>query len=68
VEPRHPEQFSRDLASAVNVLLSDPELRGRMARKARARVEQQFGWTAIARQTMEFYESVTARHARDRPS
>jgi glycogen synthase len=68
VEPRHPEQFSRDLAAAVNVLLSDPELRGRMARKARARVEQQFGWTAIARQTMEFYENVAARHARDRSS
>jgi alpha-maltose-1-phosphate synthase len=68
VEPRHPEQFSRDLASAVNVLLSDPELRGRMARKARARVEQQFGWTAIARQTMEFYENVVARHTRDRSS
>jgi starch synthase len=65
VEPRHPEQFSRDLAAAVNVLLSDPELRDTMARKARARVEQQFGWPAIARQTMEFYEKVTARHARD---
>jgi glycogen synthase len=66
VEPRHPEQFSRDLASAVNVLLSDPELRRTMARKARERVEQQFGWTSIARQTLEFYEHVLIEHARDR--
>ena len=29
VEPRNPEQFSRDLAAAVNVLLDDPALRHR---------------------------------------
>ena len=55
---RHPEQFSRDLAAAVNVLLDDPDLRASMARKARARVEQQFSWTSIARQTLEFYQQV----------
>ncbi len=62
VEPRHPEQFSRDLAGAVNVLLDDPELRAAMARKARARVEREFSWTSIARQTASFYEEVVARH------
>ena len=29
VEPRNPEQFSRDLAAAVNILLDDPALRDR---------------------------------------
>jgi starch synthase len=58
VEPRHPEQFSRDLGGAVNVLLDNPELRASMARKARARVEQQFSWTSIARQTLDFYQQV----------
>jgi glycogen synthase len=62
VEPRHPEQFSRDLASAVNVLLDDAALRAQMARKARARVEQQFSWSSIARQTLDFYEAVRAGH------
>ncbi len=66
VEPRHPEQFSRDLASAVNVLLDNPEQRASMARKARARVEQHFGWTSIARQTMEFYAATIAAHAERR--
>ena len=56
VEPRNPEQFSRDLAAAVNILLDDPALRDRMAAQARARVEQKFSWTSIARQTLEFYE------------
>jgi glycogen synthase len=64
VEPRHPEQFARDLANAVNTLLDDPELRARMAQKARARVEQQFRWASIARQTLEFYEEVRARAGR----
>ena len=60
VEPRNPAQFSRDLAAAVNVLLDDPELRASMARKARARVEQQFSWTSIARQTADFYAEVVS--------
>jgi alpha-maltose-1-phosphate synthase len=66
VEPRHPEQFSKDLASAVNCLLDDPDLRASMARTARARVEQQFSWTSIARQTLEFYARVIERHTDDR--
>lgn len=61
VEPRHPEQFSRDLAMAVNTLLDDPGLRVSMARKARARVEQHFSWRSIAQQTVDFYEEIAAR-------
>jgi glycosyltransferase involved in cell wall biosynthesis len=60
-EPSDPDQFSRALAAAVNVLLDDPELRALMARNARARVEQHFSWTSIARQTVEFYEGVVAQ-------
>ena len=66
VEPRHPEQFSRDLATAVNTLLDDPDLRATMARRARARVEQHFSWTSIARRTLEFYGQIIATHARAR--
>jgi glycogen synthase len=62
VEPHHPEQFSRDLAAAVNVLLDDPKLRAAMAQKARARVEREFSWTSIARQTASFYQEVIGRY------
>jgi glycosyltransferase involved in cell wall biosynthesis len=62
VEPRHPEQFSRDLASATNRLLRNPELRAVMGRKARARVERQFSWSSVAQQTLAFYQEVVARH------
>jgi alpha-maltose-1-phosphate synthase len=61
VEPRHPEQFSRDLATAVNVLLENPSLRASMATRARARVEQKFGWTSIARQTLDFYQQLVEK-------
>jgi glycogen synthase len=60
VEPKHPEQFSRDLAAAVNVLLDDPDLRAAMARSARVRVEREFSWTSIAKQTLEFYQELVA--------
>jgi glycogen synthase len=66
MEPRHPDRFSRDLAAAVNVLLDDPALRRSMAEKARARVEQKFSWTTIARETLDFYGQLIADHARER--
>ena len=62
VEPRHPEQFSKDLANAVNCLMSDPDLRSRMARASRARVSEQFSWTSVAGKTLEFYARVIERH------
>jgi alpha-maltose-1-phosphate synthase len=67
VEPKHPEQFSRDLAAAVNVLLDDPDLRTAMGAKARARVEQKFSWTSIARQTLEFYQELILHQRRGAP-
>ena len=58
VEPADPDKFSRALAAAVNLLLEDPELRQAMARTARARVEEHFSWSSIARQTVEFYRQL----------
>ena len=66
VEPRHPEQFSKDLADAVNRLLADSALRATMARMARLRVEQQFSWTSIARQTLEFYSDIIKTRTAER--
>jgi glycogen synthase len=63
VEPRHPEQFSKDLANAVNCLIADPGLRAQMATSARMRVEERFSWTSVARRTVEFYATVIERHA-----
>ena len=58
-EPRAPEQYSRDLAAAVNRLLDDPGIMHEMGRKARERVERHFSWTSIAQRTLEFYRELT---------
>jgi glycogen synthase len=65
VEPRDPEQFSKDLADAVNRLLADSGLRATMGRMARLRVEQHFSWTSIARQTLEFYSDIITTRTAD---
>lgn len=57
-EPRDPERFAKDLASAINTLLRSPEERKRMGLKARERVEEYFSWKSIARQTMSFYREI----------
>ena len=57
-EPVDPRKFSADLAAAINGLLAEPQLRQRMAKAGRERVERQFSWPAIAGQTAELYASL----------
>jgi glycogen synthase len=54
-EPKHPDQFARDLAAAANSLLDDPERLRKMGVRSRERVEHFFGWPSIARFTVDFY-------------
>jgi glycogen synthase len=57
-EPLDPQRFSCDLAAAINDLLADASVRERMARAGRERVEREFAWPAIARQTADLYASL----------
>ena len=54
--PRHPAQFAQELAAALNRLLADPDLRRRMGKQGRERVEQYYSWRAIAQQTLALYQ------------
>jgi alpha-maltose-1-phosphate synthase len=56
--PADPARFADNLAERINALLSDPDQAHRMGRAARARVEAEFAWPAIARQTMELYRTL----------
>jgi starch synthase len=56
--PQAAQKFAQDLAAAVNYLLDNPELRQEMGIKARQRVLDEFSWTSIARQTLQFYREV----------
>jgi glycogen synthase len=62
-EPRDPDRLARDFAAAINELMADPARREVMGKAGRRRVVDHFGWDAIARQTVDLYERVTARTA-----
>ena len=57
-EATNPEKFARDLATRINELMNDPELRERFGKSGRKRVEQHFGWNAIAEKTKVLYASL----------
>jgi starch synthase len=60
-EPRNPQQFSKDLAEAVNELVRSPEKRRDMGVKSRQRAEKNFSWESVARQTLEFYRALVEK-------
>ncbi len=57
-DPTNPEKFARDLAARVNQVMANPELQKKFGRAGRKRAEEKFGWGAIARQTMQLYQSL----------
>jgi starch synthase len=62
-EPLDSEGFEKSLAVAVNRLMADPELRGRMGAAGRARAEAHFSWSAIARRTASLYTNLVGTGA-----
>jgi glycogen synthase len=61
-EPTDSDSFERDFAHRVNQLMENPDLRNRMAKLGRHRVESSFSWSAIASRTLALYEEVVANH------
>lgn len=57
-EASQPDTFSRDLADAINKLMSNKELRETMGANGRKRVEKYFDWKAIAKQTEDLYKTI----------
>lgn len=56
--PQNADRFVLDLSEAINDLLSHPEKRKALGENSRKRVEENFSWTAIARQTLAFYREL----------
>lgn len=57
-EPVEPDVFSRDLASAINKVLDDPQLAESMAAAGQQRAREVFSWSSIAQQTKRLYDSL----------
>jgi glycogen synthase len=60
-EPLNPEKFSRELAKRINQLMQDRYLREKFGRAGRKRAEEYFSWAAIARETINLYQSILER-------
>ena len=60
-EPTNPEKFARDLAARINELMKDRLLREKFGNAGRKRVEEKFGWPAIAQKTKQLYESLVRK-------
>ena len=56
--PADPDRFARDLAAALTDALSDPDQAARFGSTGRQRVEEHFGWPAIAARTAEVYAAL----------
>ncbi|HET7326841.1 MAG TPA: glycogen synthase [Nocardioidaceae bacterium] len=52
------ERFEADLAARVNEVVRDPDAARRMGAAGRERAIAEFGWDAIARRTVEIYQSL----------
>jgi glycogen synthase len=57
-EATNPDKFARDLAAAINHLMTERELRQKFGRAGRKRVEENFSWSAIATKTKQLYETL----------
>jgi starch synthase len=63
IDPVDPAAFAADFAARVNRLLADPGLAREMGQAGRRRAIADFGWRAIAEQTLAVYE-YAATHRR----
>ena len=55
-----PDEFEAGIAAAVNSVCGDPVRATAMGLAGRERAVREFGWDAIARRTVELYESLVA--------
>lgn len=53
-----PEQFAKDLAESINLLMAHPEMRQAMATAGRQRAVDHFSWKAIAKRTLSLYQTL----------
>jgi starch synthase len=59
-DPEGPKAFEAGLAARIGELLTDPQRAAAMGAAGRERVLAEFGWPAIAEQTVELYSAVLA--------
>ena len=62
--PADPARFAHDLAAAITEAFESPEQAALMGAAGRERIEEHFGWSAIAARTAELYTELVAQGRR----
>lgn len=66
-EPKDPDAFQNALAEKLNILLDNPDMAKKFGEESRKRAVEVFSWKSIAKQTVNFYETVIARYKAEGP-
>src|SRR6218665_793447 len=64
--PKKPEEFQKNFAAKVNLLLEDETLAKQMGKAGRERVLLKFSWQSIAKTTYNYYEEVISRSEKEK--
>ena len=64
--PKKPEEFQKNFAAKVNLLLEDETLAKQMGKAGRERVLLKFSWQSIAKTTYNYYEEVISRFEKEK--
>jgi alpha-maltose-1-phosphate synthase len=64
--PKNPEEFQRNFASKINLLLEDESLAKTMGKAGRKRVLEKFSWESIAKTTYNYYEEVISKFEKEK--
>jgi glycogen synthase len=64
--PKNPEEFQKEFASKINVLLNDESLATQMGKAGRKRVLEKFSWESIAKTTYNYYTEVISKFEKEK--
>ena len=64
--PKSPEEFQKNFAQKINLLLEDENLANQMGKAGRERVLDIFSWESIAKTTYNYYEKVISKFEKEK--
>lgn len=64
--PKNPEDFQKEFAAKINLLLDDENLANKMGKAGRERVLDKFSWESIAKTTFNYYAEVISKFEKEK--
>ena len=65
--PKNPEDFQKQFASKINILLKDEALANAMGKVGRTHVIAKFSWASIAKTTHNYYREIISKFQKEKP-